>query len=288
MTTISVRGAACRQGSPVNDDAIGYTAQAAWVLDGATSLGRGLVGDDSDARWLAQSANAHLQRLLEEQPHRPTDDLLAQLQAGIASDFQRDSGVAVSLDLNLPTACLSLLRVLGDGSLELLNLCDTSIHLAWDDGRVESFGDTPLEEIDRQSVQRLLALREANPDWSHAQLWQASREWVRRNRALANTPEGYWCLDPSERWIPHVQRRVLDAAGLRAFMLVSDGFDRLLDFRRYDLDALFAALPERGVEALIDELRALEGADDQALAYPRLKIHDDASVVWGEVKVGVA
>lgn len=283
MTTISVRGAACRQGSPVNDDAIGYTAQAAWVLDGATSLGRGLVGGDSDARWLAQSANAHLQRLLEEQPHRPTDDLLAQLQAGIAADFQRDSGVAVSMDLNLPTACLSLLRVLGDGSLELLNLCDTSIHLAWDDGRVESFGDTPLEEIDRQSVQRLLALREANPDWSHAQLWQASREWVRRNRALANTPEGYWCLDPSERWIPHVQRRVLDPAGLRAFMLVSDGFDRLLDFRRYDLDALFAALPERGVEALIDELRALEGADDQALAYPRLKIHDDASVVWGEV-----
>lgn len=284
MTTISVLGAACRQGSPVNDDAIGYTATAAWVLDGATSLGRGLVGGESDARWLAQSANAHLQSLLEEQPYRPTQDLLVQLQAGIAADFQRDSGVAVSLELNLPTACLSLLRLLGDGSLELLNLCDTCIHLAWDDGHVESFGDTPLEEIDRQSVARLIALREANPDWNHEQLWQASREWVRRNRALANTPEGYWCLDPSERWIPHVQRRVLDPAGLKAFMLVTDGFDRLLDFRRYDLDSLFAALPERGVEALIDELRALEGADGQALDYPRLKIHDDASVVWGVVR----
>ncbi|MFV3366653.1 protein phosphatase 2C domain-containing protein [Pseudomonas sp. NY15435] len=284
MTTISVLGAACRQGSPVNDDAIGYTATAAWVLDGATSLGRGLVGGESDARWLAQSANAHLQRLLEEQPYRPTQDLLVQLQAGIAADFQRDSGVAVSLELNLPTACLSLLRLLGDGSLELLNLCDTCIHLAWDDGHVESFGDTPLEEIDRQSVARLIALREANPDWNHEQLWQASREWVRRNRALANTPEGYWCLDPSERWIPHVQRRVLAPAGLKAFMLVTDGFDRLLDFRRYDLDSLFAALPERGVEALIDELRALEGADGQALDYPRLKIHDDASVVWGVVR----
>nr|WP_236201324.1 protein phosphatase 2C domain-containing protein [Pseudomonas pseudonitroreducens] len=284
MTMISVLGAACRQGSPVNDDAIGHTATAAWVLDGATSLGRRLVGGESDARWLAQSANGHLQRLLEEQPYRPTGDLLAQLQAGIAADFQRDSGVAVSLDLNLPTACLSLLRVLGDGSLELLNLCDTCIHLAWDDGHVESFGDTPLEEIDRQSVARLIALREANPDWDHAQLWQASREWVRRNRALANTPQGYWCLDPSERWIAHVQRRVLDPSGLKAFMLVTDGFDRLLDFRRYDLDSLFAALPERGVEALIDELRALESADGQALDYPRLKIHDDASVVWGTVR----
>lgn len=283
MTTISVLGAACRQGSPVNDDAIGYTAQAAWVLDGATSLGQGLVGGESDARWLAQCANGYLQRLLEEQPYRPTEDLLAQLQAGIAADFQRDAGVAVSQDLNLPTACLSLLRVLDDGSLELLNLCDTSIHLAWENGHVESFGDTPLEEFDRQSVARLIGLREAHPDWDHAQLWQASREWVRRNRALANTPAGYWCLDPSERWIPHVQRRVLDPAGLKAFMLVTDGFDRLLDFRRYDLDALFAALPERGVEALIDELRALESADGQALDYPRLKIHDDASVVWGAV-----
>ncbi|MFR0689460.1 protein phosphatase 2C domain-containing protein [Enterobacterales bacterium AE_CKDN230030158-1A_HGKHYDSX7] len=283
MTTISIVGAACRQGSPVNDDAIGHTATAAWVLDGATSLGRGLVGGDSDARWLAQSANGHLQRLLEEQPYRPAEDLLALLQAGIAEDFQSDSGVAVSLELNLPTACLSLLRLLGDGSLELLNLCDTCIHLAWDDGRVESFGDTPLEAIDRQSVERLLALREANPEWDHARLWQASRDWVRRNRALANTPEGYWCLDPTRRWIPHVQRRVLDPAHLRAFMLVTDGFDRLLDFRRYELDSLFAALPERGVEALIDELRALESADDQALDYPRLKIHDDASVVWGKV-----
>jgi len=284
VTTISVWGAACRQGSPVNDDAIGYTTTAAWVLDGATSLGGGLVGGDSDARWLAQSANAHLQRLLEEQPFRSTEDLLAQLQLGIADDFQRDAGVAVSLELNLPTACLSLLRLLGDGSLELLNLCDTCIHLAWDDGRVESFGDTPLEEIDRQSVARLIALREANPDWPHAQLWQASRDWVRRNRTLANTPAGYWCLDPTARWIPHVQRRVVDPSRLKAFMLVTDGFDRLLDFRRYELDSLFAALPERGVEALIDELRALEVADDQALDYPRLKIHDDASVVWGAIR----
>jgi len=283
VTTISVLGAACRQGSPVNDDAIGHTATAAWVLDGATSLGGGLVGGDSDARWLAQSANGHLQRLLEEQPYRATEDLLAQLQQGIAEDFRRDAGVPVSLELNLPTACLSLLRLLDDGSLELFNLCDTCIHLAWDDGRVETFGDTPLEEIDRQSVARLVALREANPDWDHAQLWQASREWVRRNRVLANTPAGYWCLDPTARWIPHVQRRVLDPSHLKAFLLVTDGFDRLLDFRRYALDSLFAALPERGVDALIDELRALESADDQALDYPRLKIHDDASVVWGTV-----
>ncbi|WP_371232720.1 protein phosphatase 2C domain-containing protein [Pseudomonas sp. QE6] len=284
MTTIQLLGAACRQGSPVNDDAIGYTAGAAWVLDGATSLGPGLVDVQSDARWLAQCANGHLQRLLEDQPGLPTGALLQALQQGIAEDFRRDAGVAATAELDLPTACLSLLRVLDDGALELLNLCDSRIHLAWDDGRVESFGDTPLEELDRQSVERLLALRERHPDWSHAQLFQASREWVRRNRALANTVQGYWVLDPTDRWLGQVQRRVLDPARLKAFMLVTDGFDRLLEFRRYDLDALFAALPERGVEALIDELRALESADGQALEHPRLKIHDDASVVWGEVR----
>ncbi|MFV3304733.1 protein phosphatase 2C domain-containing protein [Pseudomonas sp. NY15181] len=284
MKTIQLLGAACRQGSPVNDDAIGYTANAAWVLDGATSLGPGLVDAQSDARWLAQCANGHLQRLLEDQPGLPTEALLRALQQGIAEDFQRGAGVAATPDLDLPTACLSLLRVLDDGALELLNLCDSRIHLAWDDGRVESFGDTPLEELDRQSVERLLALRERHPDWSHSQLFQASREWVRRNRALANTAQGYWVLDPTDRWLAQVQRRVLDPAQLKAFMLVTDGFDRLLEFRRYDLEALFAVLPERGVEALIDELRALESADGQALEHPRLKIHDDASVVWGEVR----
>lgn len=284
MTTIQLLGAACRQGSPVNDDAIGYTERAAWVLDGATSLGPGLVDAQSDARWLAQCANGHLQRLLEAQPGLPTEDLLRALQQGIAADFRRDAGVAATPELDLPTACLSLLRVLDDGALELLNLCDSRIHLAWDDGRVESFGDTPLEALDRQSVERLLALREMHPDWSHAQLFQASREWVRSNRALANTAQGYWVLDPTDRWLGQVQRRVIDPARLKAFMLVTDGFDRLLEFRRYDLEALFAALPERGVEALIDELRALESADGQALEHPRLKIHDDASVVWGELR----
>ncbi|MCJ1886778.1 protein phosphatase 2C domain-containing protein [Pseudomonas sp. LA21] len=284
MTTIQLLGAACRQGSPVNDDAIGYTERAAWVLDGATSLGPGLVDAQSDARWLAQCANGHLQRLLEDQPGLPTEALLRALQQGIAADFRRDAGVAATPELDLPTACLSLLRVLDDGALELLNLCDSRIHLAWDDGRVESFGDTPLEALDRQSVERLLALREMHPDWSHAQLFQASREWVRRNRALANTAQGYWVLDPTERWLPQVQRRVIDPARLKAFMLVTDGFDRLLEFRRYGLAGLFEALPERGVEALIDELRAVESADGQALEHPRLKIHDDASVVWGELR----
>lgn len=284
MTTIQLLGAACRQGAPVNDDAIGYTARAAWVLDGATSLGLGLVDTQSDARWLAQCANGHLQRLLEGQPGLPTEDLLGALQQGIAEDFRRDAGVEATPELELPSACLSLLRMLDDGSLELLNLCDSRIHLAWDDGQVESFGDTPLEEIDRQSVERLLALREQNPQWNHAQLFQASRDWVRRNRTLANTAQGYWVLDPTDRWLQQVQRRVLDPARLKAFMLVTDGFDRLLEFRRYGLAGLFEALPERGVEALIDELRAVESADGQAREHPRLKIHDDASVVWGEVR----
>lgn len=282
--TIDVLGAACRQGSPVNDDAIGYTARAAWVLDGATSLGPGLVDAQSDARWLAQTANRHLQRLLEEQPELPTDALLRSLQHGIAEDFRREAGIAATPELDLPSACLSLLRLLPDGSLELLNLCDSRIYLAWDDGRVERFGDTPLDELDRQSVARLLALRQEHPQWSHAELFQASRAWVRRNRALANTPEGYWVLDPTDRWLAHVQRRVLDPTGLRGFLLVTDGFDRLLEFRRYGLLELFQVLPERGVEALIDELRAVEVADGQALEYPRLKIHDDASVVWGAVR----
>lgn len=281
MMTIQVLGAACRQGSPVNDDAIGYTAGAAWVLDGATSLGPGLVDPQSDARWLAQSANGHLQRLLEESPGLPTDALLRSLQQGIADDFRRDAGIAATSGMDLPSACLSLLRLLPDGRLELLNLCDSRIHLAWDDGRVESFGDTPLDELDRQSVERLLALREQHPHWSHGELFQASREWVRRNRALANTAQGYWVLDPTDRWLAHVQRRVVDPARLRAFMLVTDGFDRLLEFRRYGLLELFGALPLRGVEALIDELRRIEAADGQALEHPRLKIHDDASVVWG-------
>lgn len=67
------------RGGAVNDDALGCTAQAAWVIDGATSIGRSVLGVESDARWLAQAVDRHLRLLLEVEPEQSSETLLRRL-----------------------------------------------------------------------------------------------------------------------------------------------------------------------------------------------------------------
>ncbi|MBN0328929.1 protein phosphatase 2C domain-containing protein, partial [Pseudomonas aeruginosa] len=79
MATVEILGAECRAGGAVNDDALGCTAQAAWVIDGATSIGRSVLGVESDARWLAQAVDRHLRLLLEVEPEQSSETLLRRL-----------------------------------------------------------------------------------------------------------------------------------------------------------------------------------------------------------------
>ncbi|WP_121305502.1 protein phosphatase 2C domain-containing protein, partial [Pseudomonas aeruginosa] len=184
---------------------------------------------------------------------------------------------------DMPAACLSLLRIRG-GEIELLNIGDSRILVEGADGQVRSFGDSALHELDRQSLAHFCRMREEHPQWDHAELFKASRPRVRQNRLLMNKPEGYWALDISDRWLGQVQRETLPLAALRSFVLMTDGFDRLVEpFRRYTDEQLLRRLEDVGVSAMLDELREIEQGDDQALAFPRFKIHDDASALWGRI-----
>jgi len=77
----------------------------------------------------------------------------------------------------------------------------------------------------------------------------------------------------------------LDGTGPARGLLVSDGFYRLVDtFRVYpDAPALLGAALERGLAALLAELRMLEDADPECIAYPRIKPKDDATVLLFEI-----
>ncbi|HBO4249603.1 TPA: protein phosphatase 2C domain-containing protein [Pseudomonas aeruginosa] len=283
MATVEILGAECRAGGAVNDDALGCTAQAAWVIDGATSIGRSVLGVESDARWLAQAVDRHLRLLLEVEPEQSGETLLRRLLNDIQGDFRAQSGRDWHDLEDMPAACLSLLRIRG-GEIELLNIGDSRILVEGADGQVRSFGDSALHELDRQSLAHFCRMREEHPQWDHAELFKASRPRVRQNRLLMNKPEGYWALDISDRWLGQVQRETLPLAALRSFVLMTDGFDRLVEpFRRYTDEQLLRRLEDVGVSAMLDELREIEQGDDQALAFPRFKIHDDASALWGRI-----
>jgi hypothetical protein len=63
-------------------------------------------------------------------------------------------------------------------------------------------------------------------------------------------------------------------------LLATDGLMRLVEvYGAYDADGLVAAAADKGLAALLRELRGIEAADAGCARFPRIKPSDDATGV---------
>jgi serine/threonine protein phosphatase PrpC len=258
----------------VNEDVYGSTGRAAWVLDGATGIAeQRVLAGPSDARWLVDIVDAALRQQVDLA--RPLMDVLRDVAQTAITTFTRDALRRDAPAADMPCACLALLRLAGD-SLELANIGDCRILRRRAGRGVSCFGSSKLSALDE-------ALRQDVIRWQatglrHDDVWPLVLPFIRRNRGLMNDVDGYWILDPSERWIEHVETSSLAATPGDVLLLVTDGFWRLVDiYGRHDAESLFAAALGGGLQSLAAELRAIEAEDEECLRYPRLKTRDDAT-----------
>lgn len=120
-----------------------------------------------------------------------------------------------------------------------------------------------------------------------ADLWSRLVPVMQQGRRLRNTEGGYWVLDVAGHGVTHVEEAMLPAGAIRDFLLVTDGFYRLVDtYGVYSDEQLLDAALAGGLGALCTELRAIEAADERCAAYPRVKARDDATAVLGRVLDG--
>jgi hypothetical protein len=280
-------------GSPdlPNEDARGHTARSAWVLDGATGLGDSpLLPEASDAAWLARAYSAWL-RSEADDTGRDLRRLFADLVARVSGEFEARKRRTPSGRFDLPSAGMAFVR-LGVACLEYARLGDCRAILAPPGGTPVLFtGSSPLQQLDAAVVAKMEALRRREPSAGHARLRRAVSGDLRANRSRFNAEGGYWVLGTDAGTADGVARNMevgsvtLDGGGPVRGLLMSDGFYRLVDtFRAYPDDAALikAAGREGGLEAMLAELRALEDADPECVAHPRLKPRDDATALLFE------
>lgn len=271
-----------------NEDAAGCGEGAAWVLDGATGLAEHrLLPGLTDAAWLVGRYDA----LLRERADRTQvalRDLIGGLIGEVAASFDAARVRGAAERHELPSAGLALVRC-ADGALEFARLGDCRAILASPDGGVVSTAHSPLARLDGRVVERMRALRDSGEVRTHAQARSAVRDDLRANRALLNTPHGYWVLGTQPEAASHMEVGTLPLArgGQTRGLLVSDGFYRLVDtFGACRDDAeLLRRSWDLGPEEMLKRLRAIEDADPECEAYPRLKPKDDASMVLFEAAV---
>ncbi len=284
-SAFSLLSAATAAGSKVNEDAWGVwpdsdQPRAAWVLDGVTGINdRALLPGPSDAAWFVAQVQEVLPALLSSQPNWPTAELIGAL----AKELERRQS-ASWLDARgadgreTPAASFALVRLLGD-QIEIARLGDCLVLLEATDGAVRVMEHPVLLQIQNETQRAVLDLRAAGIV-DPKDIFLRLMPQLRAQRSRRNRSDGYGVLAPEQSCVSMLHLDRVPLSALRCVLLASDGYYRLVDHYHVMNDKeLVRHTRDRGADALLKELRAIEAEDPMAAKYPRLKIRDDATAL---------
>ena len=308
MDTLSLPGDPAK----ANEDAFGHDDHAAVVMDGATPLGDGLMPGPSDAAWIAQFG---ARRLLA---HRRDGAGGRKALRGALADAQKSFAAlrrmppqamwqtpcaSMMLAFCAPSALRSfafgapaladapagaatgtspasaLTRAQGRrAEVEFLWFGDCAALVAQEGKPVQVIGEN-FDKRAAESARAAVLAREKGISPAAALSRPALLDNLRAARNRIGSA-GHWLFMPDVQAAAHVSRRVLRLAPGAVILLASDGFLALAsDYGAYSADTLLAAAPDRGLEGLGAELRAIEAADPGGESHPRFKTSDDATAV---------
>jgi hypothetical protein len=269
----------------LNEDAVGSNAHVGFVIDGATGLGEGVLGEPSDAAWLARLAAEVFERELDGEI--PVGEVVRSLNSGVAKIVEERRGSREVEGWQLPVAGFELVRIEGD-AVVAHGLGDCRLFLVGADG--EAFDTSPIAGNARresEGARRAIAHAGGLTAWRSLSEQPEVREELRRHRARYNRAGGgVWTLGTAPDAADHIAVRRFTPALPATGLLCTDGFAALADsYGRYDVRTFVEAAKERGLAALLAELRRIEREEDpDGRRFPRFKVSDDASALLFEVQ----
>lgn len=284
--TWSILDAQTRAANQYNDDALGFTAQRLWVIDGATGISdRHFTPHISDAAWLAETTASLLTTIKGE----PVGAVLERLETLVKAAFTQvvlPQTLSPEDDLDMPCACLGMVQLQGD-VLEVVCVGDISIVIAPVNGPLQVFSDQSAATYSDRTLKRWRELSSGQHDAK--EVWAQLRPTIRQNRQAVNQPGGYTVIHPTRSWAHQVSiHRVAYQEGMRV-LLASDGAWRLVDlFGVHDARSLLETVTRSLWSPVLDELRLLEAQDPKGTRYSRIKPCDDATGLLAQLSRGVS
>lgn len=278
--SIELKESLCCSGreNGLNEDAVITAPNLVVVLDGATGLSNKQVpGYPSPANWLVSEIAAILPAAWEY--NRDFKFALALTLKILKAKFEQiTSHLEPFEDYEMPFAAMIAL-VQEDSGLNLYRAADCEAYVKAPDGKVSSaFPPSLLNAMDSAVVSEYVEhlKKGCSPDLARRLVLPQ----IRKNRSLANKPEGYIALglDPECVFLLE-DRPFFDQKGFE-FLMCSDGFSRWTDtFSLGTETQLIQACGSRGLQSVYQEIRQAEQRDSDTLAFPRFKKSDDASAV---------
>jgi hypothetical protein len=267
-------------GSGVNEDVGGTTARAAWVLDGATGVGEdGFTPGATDVQWYVRQFDEFLREHIDDYER----GLPAVIESGIravAEEFAETTGGCDVDPAARPSAACAIVRWT-ETTLETFVLADCALLLTFADSEVRHYTDDRpyLRRLEREAERGMYRLAT-----DRGLTTPEARDRIRPKlghdrRKLRRSSQHYaLCLEPGAAEAGYYAR--FDVTRIDHFRLLSDGVGRLVEtFSTFSTWREAAEWIDRhGIEATIDRLRTIERSDSRCLEYPRIKVHDDATI----------
>lgn len=262
-----------------NEDRIGWNETAAFVIDGATSLGDSVIAPpSSDAAWIAEWARERF--AAELLPGRALGDIVRLVCSSARERFFASAAPTIERYRH-PSASFQSLR-LTDSGLEIAGLGDCTLFLRDAGGILTRHsglraGRSSEQAGARKTIARLGGLNADGEGYRDAETLAS----LRASRARQNTEGGVWTLGIHPEASEHVRIEMPEVALPALGLLCSDGFaDSVDNYALHTAADLIDQAEARGVRPLLAAIRRVEREiDPDGLQFPRYKRSDDASAV---------
>jgi len=255
-----------------------------FVIDGASCLsGVNVMDSGTDAAWMVQRIAAELGGLLERDTQTPTEVLLRTLIADLRQQYLQalaKRGIAEPQDS--PSAGIALFRK-RQGKLEFFGLGDCVGVAQLPNGESFVSLDEQLVNLDNTVLNEMGRIHEETRI-PVLQTRQMCNDLLLANRMRRNHPGGYWILDLlTDDGLDNARQYSWELSQPIRVGAYSDGFAQLAEnFGLYSgYTDLFAAMQEKNLNQMYAQLLQAQDEDPDCNKYPRFKLRDDTSALWG-------
>lgn len=264
------------QGVPggFNEDASGWTAHAAWVVDGATALDGSSHWERTSGRWAATAVNNLLTEVNANGNRPPASDGLDAVGAikQVVDDLSRAWSEAIadveSSELLPPVCSLGMARLTPDlNRMELVTVGDCAI--IW---RSSTGGERVMVDTRFAADEAEISRRYPNGG--------GTSELVARRMDYINGWDGLWVLSTNRQVADALQPMLVEDPDGDLVLIASDGFARAVELPRYggSWGDLLVDAAESGVASVLERLREAERRELSSIN-GKLKTSDDATAV---------
>lgn len=268
------------RGNRCKEDRLGFGEDFLFVIDGATGVTANQIPDYlSDTVWFVETVTQFLNDKLSMEADKKTKDILNGLLKYMNDQFHAlEIG---NIDkLGMPSAAFIMARKVG-AQLEIVSIGDCTGVIEFRSGKYEVIHDNRVTELDNQVVDAMKRIK-GEQDIPLIETKPFVKDLLRENRLLKNKPNGYQVLALSDVALESSIYKKYPYDDIKTICLFSDGVDSYFtDFKIADgAVGLVKDIKEQGIHRLLDRLRIKEEADPYCDRYPRLKMKDDATLIW--------